>query len=258
MRLLQREPQFRQETREVHYLSIEAAEGTVLWRIDAAKDAWPSYAPIYMTAIRTTTQHNSPLDLWGHVKIPDIESLPLYSQLSADEWITLDYGTNITYSSLIGLPIAGIPSSGNASFDIATRYSKLACDAPSYVRVASGNWAKTIGAENSTYISSFRMQMVEGTNFRLFGTYKFQFDSVTNGSFPISYTSINCTVLPRNVLSNVQCVDSGCRVHSMKMIEKLGSRRFGPDHLLFCIHSLTPPLGPLQGRVLLEHLWGAR
>lgn len=62
-------------------------------------------------------------DLWRNVRIPFIHPLPGY-KAKQEEWIAIQSNVIPDYSSLIGIPIRGIPSftSGNASSIIQTSY----------------------------------------------------------------------------------------------------------------------------------------
>lgn len=51
---------------------------------------------------------SSTLDLWGNVKIPRIESYEGVAPMDNDGWYVTKGGNSNAYSSLIGIPIAGI------------------------------------------------------------------------------------------------------------------------------------------------------
>lgn len=73
---------------------------------------------------------NSTVDLWGNVKIPCLSRLVATSLVDdPDGWRTVspepDYRK---YSSLIGIPVLGLPAIGNTSFTMETNYQELNCD----------------------------------------------------------------------------------------------------------------------------------
>ncbi|KAI5467163.1 hypothetical protein BGZ63DRAFT_19253 [Mariannaea sp. PMI_226] len=73
----------------------------------------------------------SSLDTWGNVKIPILEMIPAYKGNKSADWISLgknDSRPDLTYSSLIGIPIAAIPQNQNSTFTIETSYLNLHCD----------------------------------------------------------------------------------------------------------------------------------
>ncbi|QIW97414.1 hypothetical protein AMS68_002932 [Peltaster fructicola] len=71
-------------------------------------------------------------DLYGHVKIPMIERLrdsPYVSTNATDGWLSIQpqaYNLSM-YSSLIGLPCQGVPSTGDTAFTVETSYFSLDC-----------------------------------------------------------------------------------------------------------------------------------
>lgn len=75
------------------------------------------------------TVKGSPTDIWGNVRIPMLES----SQAKPDDsgWYDLSLEGEIVYTSLIGVPIAGLPAIGNtianATSSIDTSYWTLNC-----------------------------------------------------------------------------------------------------------------------------------
>ncbi|KAF2165882.1 hypothetical protein M409DRAFT_66856 [Zasmidium cellare ATCC 36951] len=72
---------------------------------------------------------NSPTDQWNNVKVPHLESIANDPSLLANNsWIPVP-DQNVTYASLIGLPIADLPASCNASFTIESFYWTLDCSA---------------------------------------------------------------------------------------------------------------------------------
>lgn len=92
--------------------------------VDGARS---SFTPIFLTSILSSTRYRTtPMDLWGNVK------LPLYRTIensTSDEWKFVPNGTadNVTYASLIGIPIARPPSVGISSFNIEARQFDVTC-----------------------------------------------------------------------------------------------------------------------------------
>lgn len=78
------------------------------------------------------TTKQSSMDTWGNVKIPVLELLPGYKGTTSADWITINKTQNGSdapiYSSLIGIPIAGVPSTKNSTFTIETSYMNFDCD----------------------------------------------------------------------------------------------------------------------------------
>ena len=67
----------------------------------------------------------------GNIRIPRIEQ----NQTSVnDGWMSFD---NVSYSSLVSMPISGIPQTSNASFTMSTAYLDLSC--PVFQQIDSGD-----------------------------------------------------------------------------------------------------------------------
>ena len=65
-------------------------------------------------------------DSWGNVKIPLLRSLVRNNASQTEGWFE-PAGNNITYSSLIGLPMFGISPRGNSTFQLQTSYIDTDC-----------------------------------------------------------------------------------------------------------------------------------
>lgn len=72
---------------------------------------------------------NSTLDSWGNVKIPMMERLPGYKGAGSTEWVELgENPESAVYSSLLGIPIANLPRTGETTFSLETSYVTMDCD----------------------------------------------------------------------------------------------------------------------------------
>ncbi|KXH59993.1 hypothetical protein CNYM01_08143 [Colletotrichum nymphaeae SA-01] len=71
---------------------------------------------------------NSRTDTWGNIKIPMIESFPQHLWLNNHDWISLDqYQDEVTYSALVGIPVANVSQRHRSSLTLETSYLKLDC-----------------------------------------------------------------------------------------------------------------------------------
>ncbi|OQE10439.1 hypothetical protein PENVUL_c004G09470 [Penicillium vulpinum] len=62
-------------------------------------------------------------DLWGNIRFPVIENL----EKNNTGWMDIPRNDNMTYSSLVGVPVIGLPSSGNTSFTLPGAYLSISC-----------------------------------------------------------------------------------------------------------------------------------
>ncbi|RGP65811.1 hypothetical protein FSPOR_7072 [Fusarium sporotrichioides] len=69
------------------------------------------------------------IDLWGNVRVPEITQLPDYDSSNPYNEINVPSDQLLTYESLIGIPIRGIPSksAGNFTLQVSASYIALEC-----------------------------------------------------------------------------------------------------------------------------------
>jgi hypothetical protein len=101
------------------------------WRSSSGGNAWEVTAAGLYLASLTGPQRvkDSPTDLWDNVKIPMLEDLPGWTEdlQSADAWHQVP-AQNVSYASLVGIPVSGIVSDDNAAeFNLETSYWRLNC-----------------------------------------------------------------------------------------------------------------------------------
>jgi hypothetical protein len=107
-------------------------------------ESWAKADALFVASLLSDGKvKNSSIDSWGNVKIPMIESL--LSSPDADGWYDFEDSEVTTYSSLIGIPIAGVPTAGNMTSVIETSYWTLDC--PLVKQLLNG----FLGANSSSY-----------------------------------------------------------------------------------------------------------
>ncbi|KAF1836133.1 hypothetical protein BDW02DRAFT_646341 [Decorospora gaudefroyi] len=124
---------FKQENKEIistaqlRYMAPQNIGGSVMIGASAANGARSAFTSIFLAALLSSSKYqNTPMDLWGNVK------LPLYRYIensTSEEWKILANATseNISYASLIGIPVTGSPSNGVSEFTIQARQFDLTC-----------------------------------------------------------------------------------------------------------------------------------
>ena len=81
---------------------------------------------IYTAALLASPSiKQSPQDSWNNVKVPRMASLNS-SSADTDGWLPIP-NENVTYSSLLGYPFAGVASSGLTSFHFNSYYYNIVC-----------------------------------------------------------------------------------------------------------------------------------
>ncbi|CAI7659167.1 unnamed protein product [Penicillium glandicola] len=62
-------------------------------------------------------------DLWGNIRFPVIDNL----EKNSTGWMDVPSNDNMTYASLVGVPVIDLPSSGNTSFTLPGSYLSISC-----------------------------------------------------------------------------------------------------------------------------------
>lgn len=76
----------------------------------------------------TAAAYSASTDLWGNVKIPYFEDVEMMSNPNSDGWYTTNLSNGLYYSSLVGVPVAGIESASTVSnFSMETSYFNVEC-----------------------------------------------------------------------------------------------------------------------------------
>lgn len=217
LRLLQVSPFHISSNISVRYLPIVAATSLTAMNGDSgASIGWPSYASIYMTSLTTyRRQANSTQDLFGNVRIPSFDRLsnPLVSDYNS--WVNVSDGVEVPYASMLGVPVVGIPTQGNVSFHMMSRYLAVECKDPRQddnSTVFQNNSELT--NEGATFVTEWCPDPPTSTPWnQSIAT----FSMISGNDAGTSNVSIiNCSMAPRDVESEISCIDQSCRVSAMR------------------------------------------
>jgi hypothetical protein len=166
---------------------------------------------------------NSSVDLYGNVKIPFYRELGAEPSSENTGWESVSQ-SNVVYSSLLGIPVANVASTGNTTFAMETSYLDLDCYNVSRVkygeRYDAGYWSASNNSQFSVSVSDYdSLQVPNGTEERL-GAYV---GSWGNATFPRTLllqsriwnshsslehpemTAVYCTLMQSYVESAVSC-----------------------------------------------------
>jgi hypothetical protein len=107
-------------------LEVDCCSGRELW--------WEIVDSMFKAAVVSPkATKESPLDLWGNVKIPLIEALEETVSADKDGWfkVNTDQTTKTTFALLLGVPMAGLDDKGavNMNMNLQTLYLSLDCKA---------------------------------------------------------------------------------------------------------------------------------
>lgn len=83
--------------------------------------------PVYGSSLFSSPEtKSSPRDNWGNVKIPYIDLSTDTDQADAEKWL-LVRSDNVSYSSLLGYLVAGLPTKGSSIFTLESSYFRMRC-----------------------------------------------------------------------------------------------------------------------------------
>ncbi|KAL1612087.1 hypothetical protein SLS60_000310 [Paraconiothyrium brasiliense] len=130
LRIMKRDLQQSHAITGLRYLSTgpaATARGLALSLTEVGQyaDTGALYTAALLAPLSTKT---GPQDTWGNVKIPRLEALN-DSMTDATGWIPVpaNISSPETYSSLVGLPIVGLPSNATSNFTMEANYLSVSC-----------------------------------------------------------------------------------------------------------------------------------
>ncbi|KAF2264690.1 hypothetical protein CC78DRAFT_463206 [Lojkania enalia] len=127
LRLLDTEYKFIEATRVFNYLSPTAMQDSFLGGASMVNSGRSTFTAVFLAALLSSSKYqNTPMDLWGNVKLPAYRSL---DNQTSDDWKLVDHTQDVTYASLIGVPVAGVQSRGSSSFHLKARQWDIICEA---------------------------------------------------------------------------------------------------------------------------------
>ena len=83
-------------------------------------------APFTAALMSTSLVQDRNQDMWGNIRLPVIERI--VADDTNTSWSSIPDPTNVALSSLVGVPLAGLPDSGNTTFTLFSSYLSVACD----------------------------------------------------------------------------------------------------------------------------------
>lgn len=203
------------------YYSIE---GYIRNMILAVSWGWYLNAPLYTTALITSGSYlNSSLDTAGYVRIPRIASLPTYISGGNDfSWHTVSDPTKVDYTSLFGIPVAGLPEQGNTTFNIASHYWSINC---SDWKVIPGRTARSLNSN-----VTFDLQYQNGSLFQFASVWYNSTEELGEEPDMDQGMLTSQTLCMKKVVaveSKVACEAQACAVREMRMLNRTNILEMG-------------------------------
>ncbi|EUC45065.1 hypothetical protein COCMIDRAFT_96576 [Bipolaris oryzae ATCC 44560] len=223
LRLLDQESGEIHSTGQIRYLSPMEVMKSILTGASSVNNGRSGFTAICLAALLSSSKvKDTPVDLWGNVK------LPLYRHIensTSDEWKTIwnPTGNNITYASLIGIPVVGLPTDGVSTFNIKARQWDITCSSNEgtndnqtdfknlYTWQLSYTDKKTPVCQNQTRCNT---EMCSG--------YPCPIRSLSLASNETYFFSVAaCDLTLENFEAQVQCTGRACAVQKMRKLPLL-------------------------------------
>ncbi|KAK0660378.1 hypothetical protein DIS24_g3307 [Lasiodiplodia hormozganensis] len=185
---------------------------------------------------------NSPQDFKGYVKVPSVHSLtPAKGGWDPTEWRHMDHSRPIAYSSLMGIPIAGLKDGANttANFQFPSRHWTVICSDIESSELnpeefaEKYNWDRQAfamdlalpdGMRPSQSFWPMRVMTLKGNpSADAFADRVLDYQSY---GLPLPKVPVNvahCTIGVQKVVSNVSCLGLHCEVDSMLLLNEVQS-----------------------------------
>ncbi|KAL5383210.1 hypothetical protein PMIN06_010575 [Paraphaeosphaeria minitans] len=112
----------------VQYLNPDTVVDTAMGAASDIDSARSVFSSIFLASLLSSSKYqDTSMDLWGNVKMPRFASV---ENSTSDEWKTIrnDNNTDVTYASLIGIPVAQLDNIGTSNFSVKARQWDINCD----------------------------------------------------------------------------------------------------------------------------------
>jgi hypothetical protein len=217
LRLLSEEDKSVHGTDTFHYLNPSAMQDSFLMGASAANSGRITYTSMFLSALLSSSRYQaSSMDLWGNVKIPAWRSVENGTD-NGDGWKTVDIsaGQNVTYASLIGIPVASEAWS-QSTFTIKARQWDVTCESVEEKSRNDTNFGNLTSTWRMAYENDCKGYPCP-----------FTFKSLDNNQ---NYSVAECNLSFEYVEANVSCETlSGCRTSSMRILD-LFSDNYGESN----------------------------
>ncbi|KAF2116109.1 hypothetical protein BDV96DRAFT_42997 [Lophiotrema nucula] len=205
LRLLDTEEKTGQSNGNFNYLNPLAMQGSFLEGASSANSGRSTYTSLFLAALLSSTKYQTtPMDLWGNVKMPAYSSI---ANTTTEDWKPVDHTQNVTYASLIGIPVAGV-NQGNSTFNLKARQWDITCNS---------------NKEESREESKFG---------NLTATWKLNYTSSRCGGYPCgiisksldsteNFSVATCQLTYDYVEAQIACNGTSCQANSLRKLDLL-------------------------------------
>ncbi|KAF2468548.1 uncharacterized protein BDR25DRAFT_335386 [Lindgomyces ingoldianus] len=207
LRLLDQETKFVKSTVTINYLNPTSMGDSFLMGASALNTGRATFTSVFLAALLSSSKYQAtPMDLWGNVKVPAYSSL----NASSSDWKDIDYSHNVTYASLIGIPVSGVQNGDTTSnYSMKARQWDITCSSNKEVSDSSANFG------NAT--ATWKLNYTEGRC----KSYpcKFNLKSIDRTS---NFTVAECQMTYQYLETRIGCNGTSCQTNSMRKLDLLG------------------------------------
>ncbi|OJD29514.1 uncharacterized protein BKCO1_7900023 [Diplodia corticola] len=230
----------------VKYLPlIQAAQDTVKASEDVSMPLSRlllSSAVFFQISLLMQSKVSSPRDFKDYVKIPSVHSLmPGNGSWNPAEWRQLDASRPTTYSSLMGIPIAGLSQDLNTetTFQLPSRHWAVNCSHIDSSMLDQNDFNHDYAWTHQAFVmdlavpnnmtasqSSWPMRLVSMKGNPQWDAFADQVSDAQSEPAPLPKVPVNlayCSIGAQNVVSNVSCSQTSCEVNSMLLLNEVQS-----------------------------------
>ena len=213
LRVISTEPGYTVTSNNFSYLAFASPFGNEGQGSPSAEPLIPSDAIFTAALISSADSKASHQDPYGNIKVPIYDSLPQASSLDATGWREVPE-TGVVWSSLVGIPLQGLSSTGVSNFSLNTGYMTSQCQVSgqawsftNYLELDSFNYTSSFGGwSGANFVVEAVLDELDST------PASFVFRAIAPEFQPgKNLTVANCTVYMDYVEVQVQCNSSTCR-----------------------------------------------
>ncbi|PGH06395.1 hypothetical protein GX51_02407 [Blastomyces parvus] len=128
LHILKTIPSFAVASKDIHTFNTEISSPFNAMR-QPLSFLVPQLNGLYITSLMAPPEaKRAPTDVWGNLKVPLISHLTSNHTANETGWYNFDaFSEIVPYSSLIGIPVAGLPWNGNTTFTMESSYFDVDC-----------------------------------------------------------------------------------------------------------------------------------
>lgn len=209
LRLLDQENKSVPSTDTFQYLNPLAMQDSLMLGASAANSGRSTFTSVFLAALLSSSKYqNTSMDLWGNVKLPTYRSI---ENTTSDDWklVPNDTNTDVTYASLIGIPVAGRHFAGNSTFNLKARQWDITCDSNEEMSKNASDFGNATATWKLNYTESGRCDKYPCP---------FSFKSLDEA---YNYTVASCEMSYEYFEAGINCNGTSCAATQMRKLDLL-------------------------------------